>query len=154
VRVVVGDTGFFALPWFKEFIGQEREAVEVTYYGDVFYLDNEDGSGWAKVTNGHGSPQYGHRSLDVERVSPPLSRTDKEEPLSDQSDTWETVKERATLSVHMPSGVVLASIVWDGNPLTAAGATSNAALQALMPQIEALGTPFYPPGPNGELYAR
>jgi hypothetical protein len=68
VRVVVGNSGRFSAPWFSDYIGQEREAVEVTYGGQTFYLDNEDGSGWGKVTVGHGSPSYGHGSLDVERV--------------------------------------------------------------------------------------
>lgn len=47
---------------------QDRKAVEVSYHGAKFYLDNEDGSGWAKVTKGHGSPRWGHSSLSVERV--------------------------------------------------------------------------------------
>ena len=69
------------------------------------------------------------------------------------SAIWEAVKAHATLSVHQ-SGAVLAQIVWDGHPLTAAGHTSNEALRGLVPQIAALPTPFYPPGPNGEIYAR
>lgn len=69
-------------------------------------------------------------------------------------DMWVAVKAGATLSVHAESGVVLARIVWDRNPLTAAGATSNAALRALTDQVEMLGSRFYPPGPNGEIYAR
>ena len=55
--------------WCAGLEGQERQAVEVKY-GDEkpFYLDNEDGEGWAKVTEGRGSPQWGHSSIPVERV--------------------------------------------------------------------------------------
>lgn len=49
--------------WCSDLEGTMRKAVEVTYNGDVFFLDNEDNSAWAKVTTGYGSPSYGHRSL-------------------------------------------------------------------------------------------
>lgn len=68
VRVVVGNEGRFISPWFAEYIGAERDAVEVTYAGRTFYIDNEDGSGWHKVTEGRGGPHLGHGSLDVDRV--------------------------------------------------------------------------------------
>lgn len=42
-----------------------RHAVRVRYGRQAFFIDNEDGSGWRKVTNGFGSPQYGHRSLPI-----------------------------------------------------------------------------------------
>jgi hypothetical protein len=54
--------------WCADLAGTERQAVEVDYHGQKFYLDNEDGSGWNKVTHGRGSPQWGHSSLPVERV--------------------------------------------------------------------------------------
>lgn len=73
VRVVVADSDFFPLYWARELVGTTREAVEVTYNGRTFYLDNEargegttDGAAWRKVTIGHGSPQWGHRDLEVE----------------------------------------------------------------------------------------
>lgn len=68
VLVEVGDTGFFAVPWFRQYVGQERAAVEVNYGSSTFYIDDEDGSGWEKVTTGLGSPRRRHRSLDVARV--------------------------------------------------------------------------------------
>jgi hypothetical protein len=68
VRVIVADSGFFPAYWAREFVGQEREAVEVSYFDKPFYLDNEDGSGWRKVTEGHGSPAWGHRDLEIERI--------------------------------------------------------------------------------------
>jgi hypothetical protein len=68
VSVVVADDGRFPAYWARELVGTVRAAVEVTYDGRTFYLDDEDGSGWAKVTVGQGSPRWGHRSLEVERV--------------------------------------------------------------------------------------
>lgn len=67
VRVIVADAAF-PLYWAREFIGQEREAVKVELdYDKVFYIDNEDGRGWLKVTEGHGMWRYAHSDLGVER---------------------------------------------------------------------------------------
>lgn len=65
VRVIVGTapSGW----WCADLKGQERAAVRVDYDGSSLYLDNEDGSGWAKVTAGRGSPRVPHKSLVVER---------------------------------------------------------------------------------------
>ncbi len=49
--------------WCADMEGTRRKAVEVVYEDRTFYLDNEDGSGWSKVTVGLGSPQFGHLSL-------------------------------------------------------------------------------------------
>lgn len=54
--------------WCAGLEGTIRRAVAVTYGGETFYLDNEDGSGWLKVTVGRGSPGVGHRSLPVSEV--------------------------------------------------------------------------------------
>jgi hypothetical protein len=67
VRVIVGRSERRTW-WCADLEGQERDAVEVTYADQVFYLDNADGNGWAKVTIGRGSPGYGHAELPVERV--------------------------------------------------------------------------------------
>lgn len=67
VRVIVADAPGVQQYWARDLVGTEREAVRVTYCGAVFYLDNEDGSGWRKVTDGRGSPRWGHRSLWVQR---------------------------------------------------------------------------------------
>lgn len=68
-RVIVGkaprDTW-----WCAKLAGQERAAVEVKYQGQTIYLDNEDGSGWVKVTIGRGSPSYYHASIPVDRKEP------------------------------------------------------------------------------------
>ncbi len=73
VRVIVGPA---AKPtfWHAGLEGTEREAVEVNYHGDVFYLDNEDtsfqkaGQGWFKVTQGRGGPDWGHADIPVAKV--------------------------------------------------------------------------------------
>jgi hypothetical protein len=48
--------------------GDERAAVEVRAGGVTFYLDDADGSAWAKVTTGLGSPRLGHRGLPDARL--------------------------------------------------------------------------------------
>lgn len=54
--------------WCAEMEGQSRQAVEVDYQGHKFYLDNEDGLGWLKVTEGRGSPAWAHSSVPVQKV--------------------------------------------------------------------------------------
>lgn len=49
--------------WCAGMEGTEREAVEVRYGNQQFYLDNENGSAWLKVTRGGGGPEWGHSSL-------------------------------------------------------------------------------------------
>lgn len=43
--------------------GTARRVVRVQKDNRIFYIDDQDGSGWRKVTNGRGSWQFGHRSL-------------------------------------------------------------------------------------------
>ena len=60
--------------WWRDLVGRRVEAVEVVldgvnYGGGITYLFDGDGSGWRKVTEGKGSPRYGHRGvplIDVE----------------------------------------------------------------------------------------
>jgi len=67
--------------WCAELEGTIREAVEISYTRPVrvfgnpdasetgkFYIDNENGSGWLKVTRGFGGPEWGHKSLPVAEV--------------------------------------------------------------------------------------
>lgn len=68
VRVIVADNPHAPLYWARDLVGQEREAVKVVYNGAAFYLDNETGEGWAKVTLYRGSPRVPHRNLNVERI--------------------------------------------------------------------------------------
>lgn len=70
VRVLVGKA---MLPtwWCAALEGTERDAVEVSYGGRTFYLDNEEapdhyhhaGVGWWKVTAGYGGPDLYHAEL-------------------------------------------------------------------------------------------
>lgn len=82
VMVLVADAPQFPQYWARSLVGQSREAVEVRPMtplnapalganpdqGEVFYLDDHDGSGWTKVTDGRGSPGLPHRSLAVKSV--------------------------------------------------------------------------------------
>lgn len=75
VIVIVADAPEFPGYWARDLVGQERHAVEVVYGGHTFYIDNENGSGWAKVRFAGGGPQVGHSGLQIERVvSTPLSQ--------------------------------------------------------------------------------
>lgn len=71
VRVIVGQAPRPTW-WCASLEGQEREAVEIwgadQFGPQPFYIDNADGSGWLKVTDGYGRPFTAHRSLPVERV--------------------------------------------------------------------------------------
>lgn len=67
VTVIVGKAPMTSW-WCADLEGQIRNAVEVTYNGVVSYLDDEDGSGWAKVTEGFGGPRWPHRGLPVHAV--------------------------------------------------------------------------------------
>lgn len=67
VRVVVGPSPKTTW-WCAELVGTERNAVRVDYGGQPpFYIDDEEGDGWAKVTRGRGGPECGHKGLPVER---------------------------------------------------------------------------------------
>lgn len=57
--------------WGNHLVGKRIEVVRVVldgvnFGGGISYIDNRDGSGWLKVTKGHGSPRYGHRDLNIE----------------------------------------------------------------------------------------
>ncbi len=74
VYVTVADKGTFKYPWFKDLVGHVRKAVEVVYGGHCFYLDDEDGRGWQKVTTGKGDPLLGHRELEVDESAGIMER--------------------------------------------------------------------------------
>lgn len=70
---VVADDGRFAQYWARRenLVGLRIRVVRVVldgvnYGGGIEYLDNRYGSGWRKVTEGHGSPNVGHRSVQIE----------------------------------------------------------------------------------------
>jgi hypothetical protein len=52
--------------WAITLAGTIRWAVRIDYFGRTFYIDNDDGSGWYKVTHG-GGKQWPHRRLPVAR---------------------------------------------------------------------------------------
>jgi len=66
VTVIVADAPQFPQYWARPYIGQERFAVEIYQNGQTFYIDNEDGSGWDKVTSG--GPWMGHRNLEIKQI--------------------------------------------------------------------------------------
>lgn len=68
IRVIVADTTKFPNYWARELVGTERAAVRVVYGDSVFYLDNENGDGWRKVTEGFGTPGWPHKELAIQRV--------------------------------------------------------------------------------------
>ena len=70
VYVRVADSGRFPDYWARQYVGQVRAAVRVRYGGWTSYLDNEDGDGWRKVTEGRGSPRWPHRNLEISAELP------------------------------------------------------------------------------------
>ncbi|MEU1478927.1 hypothetical protein [Streptomyces sp. NPDC005760] len=64
ITAIVADNGAFPLYWARHLVGTRRSIVEVTYGSSTFYLDDEDGSGWNKVTHG-GSPHWAHSNITI-----------------------------------------------------------------------------------------
>lgn len=66
---VVDDESFPDAWWRREgLVGKRIKAVAVLYNGEEFHLYDEDGSGWRKVTEGHGSPRVGHKNVSLKDV--------------------------------------------------------------------------------------
>ncbi|WP_327403858.1 hypothetical protein OG194_29755 [Streptomyces sp. NBC_01288] len=65
ITAIVADNGNFPMYWARHLVGTRRAIVEVTYGGATFYLDDEDGSGWNKVTHG-GSPHWTHNNITID----------------------------------------------------------------------------------------
>jgi hypothetical protein len=68
VRVIVGESPMESW-WCADLAGTERDAVRITYPRgtEPFYIDDEGGIGWAKVTAGRGAPTVFNRGLPVAR---------------------------------------------------------------------------------------
>ncbi len=106
ITAIVANNDAFPMYWARPFVGMRRKAVEVEYGGDTFYLDDEDASGWNKVTHG-GSPWLTHSSLTVEPGSV--------EPRADIPDQIRFARrfvirhpERDVVhGIQFPSGIVL-----------------------------------------------
>jgi hypothetical protein len=54
--------------WHNAFAGTERQAIEITYGGETWCIENQNGTGFYKVTTGMGSPGCGHFSLSGHEV--------------------------------------------------------------------------------------
>lgn len=67
--------------WARPLVGTPRNAVEVRARGSYrqgqphpdaaeerFFIDDQDGEGWQKVTQGKGSPSWPHRNVPVRYV--------------------------------------------------------------------------------------
>lgn len=65
LKAVVEEDERFPHYWARSLIGTVRAVVEVHYGQQIFYIDDEDGSGWGKVTEGHGLSSWSHRTLAV-----------------------------------------------------------------------------------------
>ncbi|MEU1275292.1 hypothetical protein [Streptomyces sp. NPDC005799] len=68
ITAIVADNQNFPLYWARHLVGTRRNIVEVVYGKSTFYLDDEDGSGWNKVTHG-GSPHWAHSNISIEAAS-------------------------------------------------------------------------------------
>ncbi len=51
--------------WARHLVGTRRNIVEVDYGDQTFYIDDEAGEGWHKVTNG-GSPRFAHSNITID----------------------------------------------------------------------------------------
>lgn len=84
VLITVGECPF-PQGWYKRLVGKQIRAVEVTvdygskYPSETFYIADEDGNGWHKVTAERGGPHYGHKSLTCSRVISERSDSDLDE---------------------------------------------------------------------------
>lgn len=81
ITAVVADSTDFPMYWARHLVGTRRNVVEVAYSGETSYLDDEDGSGWHKVTNG-GSPRWAHNNIviDPDTIQPRGSHADPDKP--------------------------------------------------------------------------
>jgi len=67
VKIIVGGA-YKPTYWYASLEGTKRKAIKVSYRDKApFYLDDEDGSGWLKVTEGRGMMTYPHASISVRR---------------------------------------------------------------------------------------
>lgn len=65
---VIADDERFPAYWARHegLVGQRGPVVRVVYGGHEQWLWDRDGIGWAKVTEGHGSPRWSHANVDIE----------------------------------------------------------------------------------------
>lgn len=80
---IVADVPDMPEYWAKDLVGQRIDVVEiildgVNAGGGIAHLDNRNGSGWLKVTEGMGSPKYGHRNVSIVPGSFAMDEADRE----------------------------------------------------------------------------
>lgn len=63
LQVGMPPAGLHPQYWAAGLVGMIVDAVRVEYGGTVFYLEDEDGDGWRKVTVGRGGPRWPSASL-------------------------------------------------------------------------------------------
>lgn len=63
--VIVQDDPTYPNYWARPYVGKARQAVEVISHGQRLYIDNEDGTGWIRVTE---NPNYNFREFKVQAV--------------------------------------------------------------------------------------
>lgn len=51
------------LHWQNSCVGEKRQGIKIFHKGASFMIDNEDGQGYLKVTEGRGSFTYGHKTV-------------------------------------------------------------------------------------------
>ncbi|MDB4948379.1 MAG: hypothetical protein JWM27_1028 [Gemmatimonadetes bacterium] len=100
VRVLVGPPPLDGW-WSAHLAGQVRDAVEVRAEGRVFYIDDEDGTGWAHVTVRQGDPADSRSILPVRKV---LSARDPEPPPAEAA-TAEAQAEDVYAALALRAGV-------------------------------------------------
>lgn len=61
--------------WYKPFVGQMRQVLEIQYNNRVFYIDNYDGTGFYKVVSGMGGEEYFHRNIKPTKIIAEVPRT-------------------------------------------------------------------------------
>lgn len=71
VTITVAAMPEFAGYWAAEqgLVGTRHPAIKVTYKKTVFYLDDQFGKGWRKVTEEQGSPLAAHSQIMAEEGS-------------------------------------------------------------------------------------
>ena len=84
---VVADAPEFAAYWARDLVGERIAVVEVkldgvNYGGGLTYLDDRQGDGWAKVTEGRGGSAWGHASVHIDggsfvETAPELSEPER-----------------------------------------------------------------------------
>lgn len=66
VTVFISKVENTPLHWQNDFVGQRIEAIKIRTLGKIwseFYIENQTGQGYAKITQGEGMWYFGHSSI-------------------------------------------------------------------------------------------